>query len=165
MTKQALLAAILFGAWNGDCMAGDAFSGLIIHVADGETLTLIDERNGRHTIRLAGIEAPKSRHLLSGKSAANLGALAYGHEADADCAGKDRSGRERCVVMVDGVDIGLAQLKEGMAWQATQPAFRARASYLAGEQYAKQRRSGVWLETPRRPAAIGMTAAPLTSNR
>jgi endonuclease YncB( thermonuclease family) len=155
MTGRTLFSAICFSSMSACCLAADAYSGMVIDIIDGDTLTLVDERSMQHRIRLSGIEAPKRDQRLSAKSTANLGALAFGNEANANCRGKDRNGRELCVLLIDGVDIGLAQIKEGMARNATEASVNARATYRAAEQSARQRGTGIWLASAPRSLTIG----------
>ncbi len=146
MTMQRTPAALFFSALCGLCQAGDSFSGLVIDVVDGETLTIVDERSIRHEVRLFGIKVPKLNQPFGDKSTANLGALAFGHEANADCRGKEPGGRDLCVLMVEGVDIGLVQIKQGMAANVSDTNFNAWAPYEAAEGSARLSRRGIWSE-------------------
>lgn len=66
----------------------------------------------------------------------------------ADCPKQDRYRREVCLVRVDGVDVGLAQIEAGLAWwyrkYAKDQSAQDRATYAAVEQAAQEARRGLW---------------------
>lgn len=72
----------------------------------------------------------------------------FGRDVTLDCGKTDKYRREVCVVMVDGQDANLAQVKAGMAWwyrqyQREQSAAQ-RSSYEAAEAAARAGRMGLW---------------------
>jgi hypothetical protein len=87
-----------------------------VGVADGDTITLLDNNRQQHRIRLAGIDAPEKAQPFGQRSKQHLSELAFGKQAKADCYKIDRYDRDVCTVYVDGKDIGLAQIDAGMAW-------------------------------------------------
>lgn len=123
-------------------------SGRVVAITDGNTLMLLDVTNMRHKIRLAGIDAPELAQDFGQKARTNLSALAFNRQAVADCREYDRYQRELCIVTVNGKDIGLEQVRNGMAW--LYPKFsvdqtpQARANYEQAEFQAKIRRFGLW---------------------
>jgi len=53
------------------CAQAATITGRVVAVADGDTVTVLDDSNTQHKIRLSGIEAPeKSNHLGSGQNKA-----------------------------------------------------------------------------------------------
>ena len=46
--------------------------GKVINVADGDTITVLDDTNIQHKIRLAGIDAPEKRQVFGNVSKQNL---------------------------------------------------------------------------------------------
>jgi endonuclease YncB( thermonuclease family) len=74
--------------------------------------------------------------------------MVFNQNATLECGKTDKYRREVCVVMVDGQDMNLAQVKAGMAWwcrqyQQEQTAVQ-RSSYEAAEATAKAGRDGLW---------------------
>ena len=94
----------------------DTLNGFVTGITDGDTLTLLDEQKQQHKIRVIGIDAPEKVQPFGAKSQANLGQMAFNKQVTADCPKRDRYGRELCKVFVDGQDIGLLQIADGMAW-------------------------------------------------
>ena len=143
------LYCLIFSLAAGSAPAhADIISGRVVANTDGNTLTLLDATNRRHKVRLAGIDAPELAQDFGQKARTNLSALAFNRQAVADCREFDRYQRELCLVTVSGKDIGLEQVRNGMAW--LYPKFsvdqtpQARADYEQAEFQAKIRRFGLW---------------------
>lgn len=126
----------------------DTLTGRIVSIADGDTLTLLDSANVTHRIRLSGIDAPEKHQDFGEKAKTSLSALAFEQKAVADCRKQDRYQRAICVVRVNGKDVGLEQIRRGMAWWYQQYAKeqppQERADYEHAELMAKLHRSGLW---------------------
>lgn len=149
----AVTAALLFVSLAG--RAGETMDGRVVGVADGDTLTLLDARLRQRRIRLLGVDAPESGQPFGGASKRQLGGLIFGRPAQARCGKPDRYGREVCQVLVDGVDVGQAQIVAGMAWYYARyggglPAV-LRARYSAAHTAAKAERRGLWSDAEPRP--------------
>lgn len=68
----------------------------------------------------------------------------------AECHKTDRYGRKVCRVLVGGVDVGLEQIRAGLAWYFRRygnelPPNR-RQQYADGEAQAKDARRGLWAD-------------------
>jgi endonuclease YncB( thermonuclease family) len=150
--RVALAAAMLGGppAW------GATFSGVVVAVADGDTVTVLDEDRHQLRVRLAGIDAPEKSQAFGSKSREHLAALAFRQRAVVDFRKRDRYGRIVGRVTVDGRDIGLAQIESGMAWHFKQfqneQSANDRQSYAEMERQARSARLGLWVdESPHPP--------------
>jgi len=126
----------------------ETIAGRIVGITDGDTLTLLDASNQQHKIRIAGIDSPEKAQDFGQKAKSNLSALAFDQPATADCRKRDRYQREICVVKVAGLDIGLEQVRTGMAWWYRQyisdQSPKERTDYEQAEFNAKVRRLGLW---------------------
>ena len=129
-------------------LPAETLSGRIIGISDGDTLKLLDAEYVTHKIRLSGIDAPEKKQDFGEKSKNALSARAYMRLAQADCRKTDRYQRNVCVVFVDGQDVGLEQIKAGMAWWYHQYARdqrrQERIDYESAELLAESQRSGLW---------------------
>ena len=131
--------------------AAESFSGRVIGVSDGDTLTILHiegERKTPRKIRISGIDAPESKQAFGNRAKEAMSALAFGQQAEAECPTVDRYGRDVCKVTVSGVDVGLALIQQGYAWhfkkyQRTQPK-ADRAIYSDAEDKARSERIGLW---------------------
>jgi endonuclease YncB( thermonuclease family) len=126
----------------------EQWHGTVIGVADGDTLTLLDESRRAHRIRLDGVDAPERMQAFGQRARQSLAGLAHGRTATADCAKTDRYGRAVCRVTVDGADVGLEQLRRGLAWHyvryAHEQSAPTRAAYADAEAQARSARAGLW---------------------
>ena len=126
----------------------EQWSGKVNGIADGDTLTLLDAGRKSHRIRLDGIDAPERTQPFGQRARQSLAALAHGRDAVAECPKTDKYGRAVCRVVVDGVDVGLEQVRRGLAWHyvryAREQSPEARVAYARAEQQARSERSGLW---------------------
>lgn len=128
--------------------------GTVVGIADGDTLTLLDDARTPHRIRLDGIDAPERSQDFGRRARQSLATLAHGRRALAECAKSDRYGRAVCRVSVDGVDVGLEQVRRGLAWHyikyAKEQSPADRVLYAGAEEQARRTRLGLWSQ----PAAV-----------
>jgi endonuclease YncB( thermonuclease family) len=132
-------------------MAGaDTLTGRVANVSEGDTLILLVGRQP-YTIRIAGIDAPERYQAWGDQSKTNLSRLASNRIAVADCATLDQWGHKVCKVSVNTLDIGLEQVKDGMAWRyskyAKDQSPEDQSAYASAELMAKLRRLGLWGDT------------------
>lgn len=122
--------------------------GKVVGVADGDTITLLDGQRQQHRVRLDGIDAPERSQPFGQRARQSLAELAHGREAVADCPKTDKYGRSVCRVLVDGLDVGLEQVRRGLAWHyvryAREQTPQARVEYARAEQQARSERAGLW---------------------
>jgi endonuclease YncB( thermonuclease family) len=130
----------------------------VIHVADGDTVTVLTAAKTERRVRLAAIDAPEVAHRSesSGRTSQPYGdasrralrEVANGQQADLDCRNTDRFGRGVCVLRIDGRDVGEQQIRVGLAWHFTRFAAEQppaeRAAYAAAEREARAARRGLW---------------------
>lgn len=147
MVRCLALLCLLLHA--GQILAA-TIEGRVVGVHDGDTITVLDGTNTQHKIRLAGIDAPESKQAFGQASKKHLSDLVFGKGVTLDCGKTDKYRREVCVVMVDGQDANLAQVKAGMAWwywkYKKEQTPLQRTEYEAAETTAKAGRVGLWGE-------------------
>ena len=128
----------------------EVLEGRVVAVTDGNTLTLLDGNRRQHKVRLAGIDAPELSQPYGTRSRLRLSNLAFGKDARADCYNIDRYGRDVCTVYVHGRDVGLGQLKAGLAWwyrkHANEQLPCCLTEYHSAEDRAAADRLGLWQE-------------------
>ena len=106
-----LLAAGLMLALN----AHADFTGKVVAVADGDTITVLHDRV-QVKVRLTEIDAPEKKQAFGNRSKQSLSDMCFGKTATLADKGKDRYGRTLARVTCDGVDANAEQVKRGMAW-------------------------------------------------
>ena len=137
--------------------SGAELVGRVVAVADGDTLTFLDESRERHRVRLSGIDAPERRQAFGERAKQHLAALVFGKPVRVVWEKKDRYARivgrvfaAECEACPYTIDVGLEQIRAGLAWHYTQysreqPALQ-RFQYAAFERRARERREGLWQE-------------------
>ena len=124
--------------------------GEVIGVSDGDTIIVQDDAKAQHEVRFAGIDAPENAQAFGERSKQNLSALVLHKRVEARCHTRDQHGRQVCVVFVGLRDIGLAQIRAGMACWYREYAHVQRAHerelYRDAELAAKALRVGLWKE-------------------
>ena len=155
--ETCLLAAIVsVTAWNA---LAETLDVRVIGIADGDTITVLDANKQQHKIRFNGIDAPERRQSFGTRSTQNLGRYVARKDVRLDCPKVDRYGRKICKVWVQPadcsrcgktLDVGLAQITDGMAWwyrrYADEQSPEDRGRYESAENEAQLRRWGLWAD-------------------
>lgn len=152
--RLTLLSVLLLLA---GCVQTETLSGRVVTVADGDTVTVLDENRQKHRVRLQGIDAPEKAQPFGRKSKENLSRLVLNKDVRIEWDHRDRFDRIIGKVWVQPVscpscpltlDAGHAQLTVGLAWwyqaYAYQQSAQDRGAYEFSEQEAKAKRAGLW---------------------
>jgi endonuclease YncB( thermonuclease family) len=142
--KMVWHAVLLAAACVFSCSAGAA-SFRVVGIADGDTITVLDDDKQMIKCRLYGIDAPEKAQPYGAQSKASLSELAFQRIAEIGFAGRDRYGRSICKVTVDGLDVNREQLLRGMAWMYRR--YTGDASYDAAEVAARAAGRGLWRDS------------------
>lgn len=126
----------------------DELQGRVIKVADGDTVTVLDDHHQSHVIRLGGIDAPEKSQPYGQKSKAHLPQAVFGQTVTVTFDKRDRYGRIVGQVRVRGEDANLRQLQAGWAWHYKQYQREQTpedlSAYDAAERSARENRLGLW---------------------
>ena len=120
------------------------FTGKVVSVADGDTLTVLLNRE-QVFIRLAKIDAPEKAQPYGNRSRQSLSDLCHGKAATVQDEGKDRYGRTIGTVNCAGIDANAEQVRRGMAWVYDRFA-RPDSPLYALQDQARAARSGLWAD-------------------
>ena len=128
----------------------DALTGKVVGVLDGDTITVLDDTNTQHKIRLSGIDAPEKKQPFGQRSKQSLSDMVFDKEVTVATTKRDKYKREVGKVLVGGIDANLEQVKRGMAWhykayEREQSAID-RKVYADAENEAKAARLGLWAD-------------------
>jgi endonuclease YncB( thermonuclease family) len=132
-----------------------ALAGRVVHVADGDTFTLLVDGR-RRRIRMASIDAPETTkgsdrpgQPMAQASRKALAGLIAGKTLRLECFERDRYGRDVCnVPLGDGRSANREQVAAGMAWANMEGRgrFMRDPQMPALEQRARRQRLGLWRE-------------------
>ena len=134
---------------------GETLSGRVVGITDGDTLTLLDQNNGQHKIRLASIDTPEKKQPFGNRSKQSLSDMVFNKIVTVETDKRDRYGRELGKVLASGKDVNLEQVRAGMAWhykayERTQSA-TDRKAYADAENEAKAVKRGLWVDADPTP--------------
>ena len=135
--------AVSFPAWA-------EFTGKVVAVDDGDTLTvLVDRRPVK--VHLAAIDAPELKQAFGEQSRQSLADLCLGKDAVVREAGRGRYGSSIGRVVCSGTDANAEQVRRGMAW-VYQRNTHATSPLHFLEDVAQRSHEGLWADkSPVRP--------------
>jgi len=151
--RTIVLAALLVACLHPFTIAGaqprgTRLTGVVTHVADGDTLDLT--AGGRKfTVRLDGIDAPEGGQAFSQQARQQLRVLAFSHSATVVVQTNDRYGRLVARVVVGGRDLSEEMVRAGLAWHFVR--YSSDPQLQALEQQARQQRVGLWADRSATP--------------
>jgi len=117
--------------------------GRVVRVADGDTLTILDQAKRQHKIRLFGIDTPE-REQAHGKVAREaLSQLVAGKTVGVVTVEKDDYGRTVGNVYHGDTHINLTLVEAGHAWWYRKHARYERRLEMA-EREAREQQRGLW---------------------
>ncbi len=143
-------------------IVAETLDGRVVSVADGDTITILDDAQVRHRIRLAAIDAPEKGEPFGERSKQNLSQLVYGKVVRVDWQKHDRDGCLLGTVWAVSpdmpcrdlpscpktLDAGLAQITVGLARHfkrhADEQEPQQRGQYEFAEIEARAKKVGLW---------------------
>lgn len=133
------------GAREGEPAPEFDLTGRVVRVADGDTVSVLDERNMQHKVRLFGIDTPEQNQPYGNAAKKALLDLVSQETVGVVVVTTDSYGRKVGTLYHDGVNINVAMVASGYAWwyQHFAPYERKLA---ASEQQARDARIGLWAD-------------------
>lgn len=118
-------------------------TGRVVSVADGDTVTVLDDAKTRHKIRLHGIDTPERGQPYYRQAKNALSDRIAGATVGIAVVDQDRYGRTVGVIYHEGKNINVVMVLNGVAWW-----YRQYAPYDAqlqtAEAEAKTALRGLW---------------------
>lgn len=119
--------------------------GKVIKVADGDTITILEENGDKTRVRFYGIDAPEKKQNYGIKSLDVLKNLIDKKEVEIEVKDKDQYGRVVGIVYYDKKNINLYMLETGNAWWYKQYS-KHNIEFKIAEEKAKLEKLGLWKE-------------------
>ena len=144
LSALCVIIAIInqFFGYNLAYIEGKSITGKIIKVADGDTLTLLYNKE-KLKIRFYGIDAPESKQSFGKASKDNLLKLCPLHsQATIKIKDKDKYNRIVGIVFCNGIDVNANQVENGLAWAYKEYSL----AYVHLEIQARLAHKGLWSE-------------------
>jgi endonuclease YncB( thermonuclease family) len=131
------------------------FSGRVVRIEDGDTISVLDEANRNYKIRLQGIDAPEGGQAFGDRSRQSLADEVFGKQVSVEWSKRDQYGRIVGKVLLDGRDVCLSQIRAGMAWHykyyQNEQSAEDRKMYADAEEEARMARRGLWVDVDPTP--------------
>lgn len=152
---SVLLAAVVVGtpaAFAQRELAPD-FEAKVIHVEDGDTVTVLDGGNRSLKVRLGSIDAPETAHgrckpaqPWSAQSARVLGELVKGKTVRFTCYDVDRYDRQVCDLHVGNTTANRVLVAHGLAWanRSAGKRYLRDPGVADAERQAEAQKAGLW---------------------
>lgn len=145
--SQAFAIALLFTSLAANALT---LEGRVVGVADGDTITVLDNTKIQYKIRLSGIDAPEKSQPFGNVSKKSLSDLVYGKPVTIDYTKQDRYGRLVGKVLQEGSDINYVQIQRGLAWfyhkYKNELSVADQSAYQQAEEAAHTQRLGLWTD-------------------
>lgn len=139
----AIIAAValLFGAVAYCYAQSDDYLATCVRVIDGDTLTVADENQNLHRVRIVGMDAPELAQPYGRAAKAALSELVLHKEVHVVPAGVDKYNRELAQLRYD-TSFGQLDVAETMI--SNGHAFSWGGAHYKAQEYAAAHRLGVW---------------------
>lgn len=145
MTCRQFVASAIFWLLPGLFVAAFAaaeFTGRVVRIADGDTVTVLTTDQQQVKVRLSQIDAPERSQPFGNRSRQSLAALVFDKTVRVVIEDTDRYGRTVGRLHADNLDINAEQVRRGMAWVYRQ--YSDDPALLELEQQARNARRGLW---------------------
>lgn len=124
--------------------------GMVVKVSDGDSITVLAD-NIQHKVRLGAIDAPERWQAFGSKSRKSLAELIAGQMVLVDYNKRDKYDRIVGKVLLQDMDVGLEQVRRGMAWHYKQyeqeQDVEDRSAYAQAEYLAQHDQLGLWADS------------------
>ena len=130
-----------------------AWSGKVVGIADGDTITALREGKQQVKIRLYGIDCPERGQAFSRKAKQFISEMVFGKVVEVEPVDIDRYNRLVALVTVFQSLVNQQLVKAGFAWVYTRYCDRPICErWKVLEQEAREARRGLWADpNPIRP--------------
>lgn len=133
--------ALLFGTIAYCFASNEHYSGICVHVLDGDTVDVVDDGQNLHRIRITGMDAPELSQPYGQQANAELKELILGKEVTVIPMGMDKYKRELAILRIQ-TTIGQIDVAECMINKGA--AFDWGGKYYKAQDYVKANRLGLW---------------------
>lgn len=123
-----------------------AFSGKVVGVSDGDTITVMHEDKGEK-VRLYGIDCPEKGQAFGQKAKRFTSDMVFGKVVEVEPLDTDRYGRTVGFVFTGGKCLNVETIRSGFAWVYPEycPA-KYKQPWGLLEAHARESRAGLWAD-------------------
>ena len=122
----------------------EIITGTVVSVADGDTITILDDSRTQHKIRFEHIDTPEKKQAFGQKAKEYLSLMIFGKTVKVQVKEKDRYGRNIGTVFLEKKNINLEMVNAGLAWHYKK--YSKDKTFAAAETEAKKKKAGLWID-------------------
>jgi endonuclease YncB( thermonuclease family) len=129
--------------------SAQTFTGRVVGVADGDTVTVLIESNRTQKIRLAGIDAPEKKQAFGSRAKQALSDKIFNRTVTVVSNSTDRYHRWVCDIHLEDRWINREMVAEGWAWWYRQ--YSTSEILAQAEIDAQTQKKGLWADPQPQP--------------
>jgi endonuclease YncB( thermonuclease family) len=141
----AKLSIVLSALLVAQTAHSESLVGVVSKVADGDTLTLMNEKNERVRVRLTEIDAPERGQPYNQVSRRSLVDMCLHQTVTVEAKSVDKYGRTLGRVRCGAFDANAEQVRRGLAWAYVR--YLTDPAISAAQDEAKKLGVGLWQGT------------------
>jgi endonuclease YncB( thermonuclease family) len=119
-----------------------AWTGKVVGVSDGDTITVLRPEKSQVKIRLHGIDCPERGQAFGKKAKQFTSNMVFGKTVTVKPTDKDRYGRIVAWIYMDGKSLNEALVMAGLAWHYKK--YSSDQNLSDAESKARNKRVGLW---------------------
>jgi endonuclease YncB( thermonuclease family) len=152
LLQYAFLTVILTLFLSTNSYSADSFTGQVVGISDGDTITVQNSNNEKVKIRLAGIDCPESFQVHGEAAKQFISSIVSGKRVRIEPETIDQYGRTVGMVLVNGKNINEQLVAQGHGW-----VFRKYCTadyckeWLNLEEKARKAQAGLWQDANPQP--------------
>ena len=123
-------------------VAAAPFNAKVVHVSDGDTVTVLTDQDKEVKIRLSEIDTPEKAQPWGSKAKQAMSDLVAGKRVEVRPASTDRYGRTIAHLWIDGTSVAHELVKQGHAWVYRR--YAEDKSLFMLEREARKAARGLW---------------------
>ena len=131
-------------------LAGTRFTGTVTSITDGDTVHVSTASGVNLTIRLDGIDTPERDEPYSTQATRATRVMLLSKRVQLQGTDVDAYGRLVARIVVDGVDVSVALVRDGLACHFTR--YSSDGTLAAAQKEAQRRGVGFWAQGAPKPA-------------
>lgn len=144
LAARRILASAILGLVAASSAVAATFTGRVVGVADGDTVTVLVDGNTQVKVRLNGIDAPEKSQAFGNRAKQFTSEQCFGQTVTVDDQGVDKYGRTVGeVILADGTNLNVALVENGFAWWYEKYA-PDDARFADAEARARAAKRGLW---------------------
>ena len=140
--RLALIVSILVASL---ALNAQTLQGRVVRVADGDTITILDEAKVQNKVRLNKIDAPEKRQAFGEVSRKHLASMVASKVVQVQWEKRDKYGRILGDMPIGEVNANLEMVKSGLVWYYKR--FDTTTIFAQAENDARVKKVGLWKDS------------------